>query len=127
MLDGVARRFGNLSLDAPGLADGDGGSVTIATGVLTLGDSSSAATSCALVGGCGAGLLNISASQIAFSSGAVSAQGFGGGVTLAASNGVVFDGAASFDAGDASMAVLTPFLGDRGTGVPGATLPRTSP
>ena len=117
--------FGNVNLDTPGLADGDGGAVELNTGALQLANSSATPSACSSGGApaCGAGALTISASQIAFGSGTLRTYGFGGAVTLASTGGILVDGAATFDAGPANLGLKSPFIGDRGTGLPGTVLP----
>jgi filamentous hemagglutinin family protein len=117
--------FGDLSLDTPGLAAGNGGAVTLAGGVLQLANSSGTLGACGTSGApaCGAATMTITASQIAFGSGTLRTYGFDGAVTLTAANGILADGVATFDAGAANLALDTPFVGDRGPGLPGATLP----
>ncbi len=117
--------FGNLSLDTPGLANADGGAVTIRSGVLDIANSGVATAACDAAGApaCGSGALFISASQIAFGNGDLSTYGFGGSATLSADQGIFADGSASMNFGPAAVALDTPFVGDRGTGLANATLP----
>ncbi len=116
--------LGALTLDAPTLAylGSDAGAVGLNTGSLRLANSATQALAC--TPDCGAGTLAINASAIAFGSGQIRTPGFGGGVTLSAPGGIVFDGAdntnaaanngtAGLDAGSAPLALVTPFLGDR--------------
>ena len=108
-------------------ADSNGGVVTLRAAALRLaGFQRRLGHACDGSGtpACGAGSLTISAGQIVFDSGTLRTYGFGGAVTLAATSGILADGAATFDAGPANLALDTPFVGDRGTGLPGcATLP----
>jgi filamentous hemagglutinin family protein len=125
--------FGNLSLDTPGLANEASGTVTIKSGVLDLANSSADTAACGAAGApvCGTGALAISAAQIVFENGDVNTYGFGGSATLSASQGIFADGTASMNFGTATVALDTPFVGDRGTGLadaatPGLTLVTTS-
>jgi filamentous hemagglutinin family protein len=106
--------FGDVLLDSPGLADANGGSVTLTAGALTLANSFGTTTACGLSGAlaCGGGDLTVNAKSITFGSGAIAATGFGKSVTLKAAQGVFAGGAATFDAGSAVLALNTPFLGD---------------
>lgn len=118
--------FGNLTLDAPGLANAQGGTVAINAGVLTLANSSGVSPLCGASGApaCGAGTLDISASQVVFSGGSVTTYGFDTAANITASQGMVVDGVGGLNFGLANVALNTPFIGDRGTGLPGATLPK---
>ncbi len=120
-----AYSFGNLTLDTPGFADARGGTVTIDAGVLDLANSSKGVSGCGVSGGpaCGAGALAISASQVVFGNGDLGTYGFDGSATLTANQGILADGVASMDFGAANVALNTPFVGDRGTGLAGAALP----
>ena len=121
-----AYSFGNLTLDAPGLANAQGGTVTINAGDLTLANSSGASSLCGASGApaCGAGTLDISATQVVFSNGSVSTYGFDTAANITASQGIVVDGVGGLNFGSANVALNTPFIGDRGTGLPGETLPK---
>ncbi|MBA3811185.1 MAG: filamentous hemagglutinin N-terminal domain-containing protein, partial [Caulobacteraceae bacterium] len=73
-----AYRFGDVILDAPGLADLGGGPVTLGAGALELANSSGVdGGACGSAGAplCGAGALTISAASIAFGSGNVRTYG----------------------------------------------------
>ena len=117
--------FGNLSLDTPGLADQGAGAVTIKSGVLEIANSSADTGACGAAGAptCGTGALTLSASQIVFEKGDLSTYGFGRSATLSAGQGILADGSASMNFGTATLALNTPFVGDRGTGLADATLP----
>ena len=117
--------FGNLSLDTPGLANAGGGAVTIKGGVVDIANSSAGASACDAAGApaCGTGALAITASQIVFEDGDLNTYGFGGSATLSASQGIFADGSASMNFGAAALALNTPFVGDRGTGLADATVP----
>ncbi|HEY5237623.1 MAG TPA: filamentous hemagglutinin N-terminal domain-containing protein, partial [Rhizomicrobium sp.] len=127
-----AYHFADLQLDAPGLSTlDDGGSVTLQTGVLSLGNSSADAGACGGVSTpvCGTGNLAIDASEIDFGSGTLRTYSFGDNVTLASTGGMFVQGVGTFDAGPAELDLQTPFLGDRAlTLAPGqdAVLPSLS-
>ena len=132
--------FGALTLDTPTLAafGTTPGAVTLTTAALRLQNSAAQSLTCAPA--CGTATLGISASSIAFGSGQIRTTGFGGGVALASTGGVFFDGAdntnaaanngaAGLDAGTAPLSLATSFLGDRSVALlPGqsALLPRLS-
>jgi filamentous hemagglutinin family protein len=123
---GATYQFKNLTLDTPGLTAQAGGAVAVnASGTLSITDSSTALAACGATGtlACGAGTLALAANAIAFGSGVVRTYGAGDGVSLTVATGMFADGAATFDAGGASLALNTPFLGDRGSGLAGATQP----
>lgn len=115
-----AYRFGNLQLDAPGLADTDGGKVAIDAGVLVLSNAAAAGSSCGAA--CGDGAFALTASEIDFGAGTIDTFG-ASQVSLNASKGVFDDGPAVLDTGDAALAIDSPFIGDRGGAAPGADAP----
>jgi hypothetical protein len=117
--------FNALSLDTPGLLAAGGANVTLDTGALSIANSSAAMAACTKSGAlaCGGGSFTIAASQIAFGSGTVRTYGAGGGVTLNAPGGIFIDGASTLDVGPAALAINSPFVGDRGSGVAGAVVP----
>ncbi|HZZ90768.1 MAG TPA: filamentous hemagglutinin family protein [Caulobacteraceae bacterium] len=116
--------FGNLSLDAPGLAlsgANASGLVSLEATNLTLSNSFAPGSACA-AGACGSGELQISASQIGFGDGKLDAVGFGHGVSLTATGGIFAQGVGGLDVGDAAFSIAAPFIGDKATpSGPGAT------
>jgi filamentous hemagglutinin family protein len=114
--------FGDLALDAPGLAVADGAShATLNAGAVKLGDSAGDAGACGVAGAasCGTGRLAVDASSLTFLDGTFRLYGAGGGVQLAATGGMFYQGKAVFDAGPGALALHTPYLGDQS--VPGLT------
>jgi hypothetical protein len=116
--------FGDLVLDAPGLAVADGASqVTLNAGAVKLGDSAADAGACGVGGaaGCGAGLLAVNASSLTFRDGAFRIYGAGDGVKISATGGMFYQGQSVFDAGPGALTLDTPYLGDLAVaGVAGA-------
>ncbi|HEX2592272.1 MAG TPA: filamentous hemagglutinin family protein, partial [Rhizomicrobium sp.] len=112
--------FGNLNLDTPGLQLIDGAAVTINADALSLKNSGGAATACAPA--CGTGTLAIVANSIDFGSGTVRLLGYGNGAKLTATNGIIYSGQGTFDAGTGQLGIATPFIGDRAVAIlPGQT------
>jgi filamentous hemagglutinin family protein len=112
-------RFADLTLAAPGvaLANPNGGAVRIVADNLRLDTGAAATAACGASGtlACGAGQLTIDTRTITFGDGTVRAYGAGGGVSLAAREGVFYEGKATFDVGAAALTIQTPFIGDRAT------------
>lgn len=123
--------FGDLTIDAPGLAvSGGTGAVSIEAGAVTLRNSSTIADAGACNGSgllaCGAGTLALNGQSLDFQNGTVRVFGAGHGVTLSAPGGVTFDGQATFDVAAAPLSIATPFLGDgSASGPPGLTISTT--
>ena len=118
--------FRNLALDTPGLLLRDGNDVTIEAGTLSLSNSAATMDTCGSDSApdCGSGALEIDATEIDFQSGTLRTFGFGGNVTLNAANGILAKGTSTFDAGSASLALNTPFVGDGFTApAPGQSAP----
>lgn len=122
-------RFGDLTLAAPGvaLANPDG-AVRITADDLRL-DTAAATAACGASGplACGTGRLTIDTRTTTFGDGTVRTYGAGGGVSLAAREGVFYEGKATLDVGAAALTLQTPFIGDRATkdvqGVPSKAVP----
>jgi filamentous hemagglutinin family protein len=118
--------FQTLTINAPGLTATKSGAVIIdASADLSLTSTTAATRACSGAGAfaCGTGTLAITASQIDFGSGTLRTYGSGGGVTLNASGGVFATAAATLNVGSAPLTINSPFVGDEGTGLPGATQP----
>lgn len=114
--------FNGLSIDAPGLvyvspsAGGTGsGGVSLTASSLNLANSASIATACGLATSCDTANLRITAATITFGSGVLDTFGFGGQVTLAATQGVFGEGQGGLNVGSASLNLQTPFVGDQAT------------
>ncbi len=121
--------FGNIHFDTPGLSLLNGDSVTIDAATLTLSNGSLAGVECGQAGApaCGDGSLKIDATEIDFGWGTLNMYGFGGNVTLAATNGMFMGGRGTVDFGPAALNLETPYLGDRGyTAPPGVSYPTPS-
>ena len=121
--------FGNVHFDTPGLSLLKGDSVTIDAATLTLSNGSPSGAECGQAGvpACGDGSLKIDATEIDFGWGTLNMYGFGGNVTLAASNGMFMGGRGTVDFGPAALNLETPYLGDRGyTAPPGVSYPTPS-
>ncbi|MGI9376718.1 MAG: filamentous hemagglutinin N-terminal domain-containing protein, partial [Tsuneonella suprasediminis] len=110
--------FNDLVLDTAALAAdagaAAGSAVTIAAGHVRLTNSAGVADGCdgtALCGG--ASSLTLDATTIALGSGDLSASSFNDTVTLAASDGLYVEGEGSFSAGNAVLALNTPFIAER--------------
>ncbi|HEY2446612.1 MAG TPA: filamentous hemagglutinin family protein [Rhizomicrobium sp.] len=112
--------FGNIHFDAPGLSLLDGNGVTIDAATLSLSNSSPTLGQCGQSGvpACGDGRLTVNATEIDFGWGTLDMYGFGGSVTLAASNGMFMAGTGTVDFGPAALNLETPYLGDRGSTPP---------
>ncbi|HEX7853243.1 MAG TPA: filamentous hemagglutinin family protein [Sphingobium sp.] len=110
--------FHDLVLDTASLAavanaEADA-TVTVKAGDVRLLNSANAQSGCATVGTCGsAGNFALSATSINFGANAVTASGFGKGVTLAGSDGMYVEDKGGFSAGSASLTLSTPFLAER--------------
>ncbi|KZD23820.1 filamentous haemagglutinin family protein [Tardiphaga robiniae] len=107
--DGIYR-FTSVNFDAQNLLSLEGGNVAIVAGRLGLGNSTGTAGTAAG----GSGVLDVSADEVRFGSGALATTGFGAGVRLTATNGVFSGGTGGvFDVGGANLTITTPYLGDR--------------
>ena len=109
-------RFGDLTLAAPGVALANPtGAVRIVADDLRL-DAGTAVTAACGAGGalaCGAGQLAIDTRTTTFGDGTLRTYGAGGGVSLSASEGLFYEGKATFDAGQAALTIQTPVIVDR--------------
>ncbi|MDF0491401.1 filamentous hemagglutinin family protein [Sphingomonas sp. H39-1-10] len=114
---GGTHHFNDLVLDTASLATdiraAVGSSVTLQAGNVRLLNSTDAADGCTAAS-CGAGSsFTLDARTISLGSNDVRASGFAEGVTLAASDGLYVEGKGSFSAGDAVLALNTPFIAER--------------
>jgi len=130
-----AYNYGDLIVNAPGIADLGGGPLTISanvrtvveagaaaptplnTGEIQLSNTFAAPTACGGTGApaCGSAALTLTAaSDIAFEGGRLQAYGLDGGAVLTAPGGVLADsGAGGLNFGAAALTINTPFIGDR--------------
>lgn len=123
-------RFGDLTLAAPGLALADlDGAVRIVADDLRLDAGTAVTTACGASGplACAAGRLTIDTRTLTFGDGILRAYGAGGGVSLAASEGVFYEGKATFDAGRAALTIQTPAILDRAAKDPQGLAGDTTP
>ncbi|MFM9978826.1 MAG: filamentous hemagglutinin family protein [Sphingomonadaceae bacterium] len=114
-------KFNDFRLNTAGLRARDpGAAVTINARELTLQNNGLATGTCGGSGAlaCGTGTLSINSTSARFGTGTVNTYGFGGGVTLSALGGIVYEGNGIFDVGDAAFAIATPFIVDRGRALP---------
>ncbi len=118
--------FANVTFDTPSISLLDGSAVALNAQTLAFADTSSVIDSsfvpetCGQLGTCGTGTLDVNAQEIDFNPGTTDLYGFGGAVTLAASNGMFVQGnvllgagASAMDFGTAALNMETPFIGDR--------------
>lgn len=110
--------FNDLVLDTAALASeasaSSGASVDINAGNVRLLNSGAAADGCATVGTCGSATnLTLTAITLSFGANDVHADGFAGGVTLRANEGMYVEGKGSFSTGESSLMLQAPFLADR--------------
>ncbi|WP_165190139.1 filamentous haemagglutinin family protein [Caulobacter soli] len=112
-------RFGDLVLAAPGVALADpNGAVRIFADDLRLNAGTAVTAACGVSGplACGAGQLTIDTRTTTFGDGVLRTYGAGGGVSLAASEGLFYEGKATFDTGAAALTLRTPAILDRASG-----------
>ncbi len=103
--------FNSIALDAATLESLEGGNVSISARTLQLGNAGAAKDAVS-----GSGSLMASADEIDLGSGTMSTSGFGRAVGLIARNGIFSTGKnGGLDVGAADLAIVTPYMGDRGT------------
>lgn len=103
-------RFASVIFDAKNLLSLDGGNVTVIADRLGLGNSTNSAGAPTN----GSGVLDLSAREIRFGSGALATSGFGAGVKLTATSGIFINGSGgALDVGGANLTIATPYIGDR--------------
>ncbi|MGL6044403.1 MAG: hypothetical protein ACRC1J_10805, partial [Sandaracinobacteroides sp.] len=104
--------FNTLLLSVAGLAAQGPGDVNLTAGDVRIQNIGTPIEACGGTIGCGTGRLSIAAEQFTFGTGTTRAIGFGGGVTLAARDGMTYEADAAFDVGTAPLTLLTPFVVD---------------
>ena len=109
-IDGGTWSFGELALTTPGLESRDGGDVTIEATRVDFGNVADTAAACA---DCGGASLSIRADEIVFGEGQVAANGFGGGVSLTATQGLFAHGEGGLDVGASALTIDAPVIADR--------------
>lgn len=102
--------FKAVAFNAATLESLEGGSVTIGGKRVEFGNSGAAGTAVD-----GSGTLRVDADEIVIGSGTVATVGFGNGVSLTARNGLFSGGKEGvLDIGAAALAIVAPYIGDRG-------------